>query len=88
MLIATRQNTKTITDIREDAIGVFNEANAKGLLYVTYRSRPQAVIIDIDEFVAMQEMLEDYRDEIDAKALRKEPRGKGVPLDQVIKMYE
>ncbi|MBU0978259.1 MAG: type II toxin-antitoxin system prevent-host-death family antitoxin [Patescibacteria group bacterium] len=88
MFIATRQNTKSITDIREDAIGVFKEASNKGLLYVTYHSRPQAVIIDIDEFVSMQEMLENYRDELEAKKLLKEPRGKGVSLNQVIKMYE
>ena len=88
MFIATRDNTKTITDIREDAIGVLNEANQKGLLYVSYRSRPQAVLIDIDEFTRLMDMLEDYQDNLEAKKLAKIPRGKGVPLSEVKKMYE
>ena len=88
MLIATRDNTKTITDIREDAVGVLNEANQKGLLYVSYRSRPQAVLIDIDEFTRLMDMLEDYQDSLEAKRLEKIPKGEGVSLSEVKNLYE
>lgn len=88
MLIPTVKNTKTITDLREDALGVLESASSQGLIYVMYRSQPKAVLLDIDEFYSLQEMLEDYLDIVDAKKLTKEPRGKGISLTELKKQYE
>lgn len=87
MLIATKENTKTVTDLRERAVEVLNEANKVGLIYVLYNSRPRAVLIDIDEFIAMQEMLEDYLDIQEARKLSKEPKGKPIPLEKIKEKY-
>lgn len=83
MLIPTKANTRTITDIREDAIGVVNDVTAQGILYVTHHSLPQAVMMSIDEFVAMQEMLEDYQDLIDTRKLARQKRGAGIALKTI-----
>jgi len=85
MLIPTKYNTKTITEIRENTLGVLRDAAEKGLVYVTHHSKPQAVIIDIDEFVSMQEMLEDYQDLQDARKLSRQKRGKLIPASEVFK---
>lgn len=83
MLIPTKYNTKTITEIREDTLGVLRDATAQGLVYVTHHSKPQAVLIDIDEFVAMQEMLEDYQDLQDVRKIAHQKRGKLIPASEV-----
>ncbi len=87
MLIPTSKNVKTITDMREDALGLLNLVKKNGITYIFHRSEPKAVMLDIDEFVRIQEMLEDYFDELDAKQLEKEPTGKLIPQEDIIKEY-
>ncbi len=87
MLIPTSKNVKTITDMREDAIGLLDNVKKQGVTYIFHRSKPKAVMIDVDEFVKMQELLEDYFDEMEAQQLAKEPRGKGIPIEEVMKKY-
>lgn len=85
MFIPTKYNTKSVTDLRENTLGVLRDASAQGLVYVTHHAKPQAVIIDIDEFVSMQEMLEDYQDLQDARKLSRQKRGALIPAAEVFK---
>jgi prevent-host-death family protein len=85
MLIPTKDNFKTITEVREDTLGVLRDASSQGLVYVTHHSKPKAVLIDIDQFVRMQEMLEDYQDLQDARKLSRQKRGKLIPASEVFK---
>ena len=87
MLIPTSKNVKTITDMREDALGLLDLVKKNGVTYIFHRSEPKAVMLDIDEFVRIQELLEDYFDEMEAQKLAKEPVGKLIPEEDIIKEY-
>lgn len=87
MLIPTSQNTKNITDLREKTQQVLKDANRYGLIYLMQRSDPKAVLLSLDEFKRIQEMLEDYQDELDARELTQQPRGRGIPLSTILKKY-
>ena len=84
MLIPTSQNIKTVTDMREDAVGMLNAVNKLGLVYVFQHSDPKAVMLSLDEFAHLQKLMEDYLDESEAAKLAKEPHGKLIPLSRVI----
>ncbi len=85
MLIPTRDNTRSITELRENAVGVLRDAGEKGLVYITQHSKTQAVLMDIDEFVALHEMLEDFQDVQDARKLSRQKRGPLIPASEVFK---
>jgi len=87
MLIPTSKNVKTITDMREDALGLLDLVKKNGIAYIFNRSEPKAVMVDIDEFVRIQELLENYFDSQEAIKLEKEPRGKGIPIEEIMKEY-
>jgi len=87
MFIPTSKNTKTITDMRENALDVVKSAKKNGFVYVFYKSKPKAVLVDIDEFVNMNDLLEDYFDKKEAIKLSKEKRGDGITLDEIKKKY-
>lgn len=84
----TTKNVKTVTDMREDALGLLRDTQSNGLIYIFHRSDPKAVMLSLDEFYRFQEMTEDYLDEIDAAKLAKEPRGELVPIPRVMKEYK
>lgn len=88
MLIPTPQNTKTITDLREDALGVLSDVDKLGLVYLFTHSDPRAVMLSLKEFAKLRELLEDRADELDAAQLALEDRGHGVPLKQIAKKYQ
>ena len=87
MLIPTSQNVKTITDMREDALKLLEEVDKKGLAYIFHRSRPRAVIMNIDNFVSLQEAIDFLEDLRDAKKLSAEKRGKGTSLENIAARY-
>ncbi|KKQ73626.1 MAG: hypothetical protein US96_C0058G0001 [Candidatus Woesebacteria bacterium GW2011_GWB1_38_5b] len=87
MLIPTTKNVKTITDMREDALKLLEDVEKLGLAYIFHRSRPKAVILSIEDFSALQEMLESYKDEFEAKKLSKIKRGTGISLAETAKKY-
>lgn len=87
MLIPTLQNTKTITDLRENTLGLIDEVDKQGHIYIFNRSTPKAVMMSLNEFMKLQEILEFYMDEKEAQILSQEPRGKGVPIQDLIKKY-
>jgi len=87
MLIPTKKNVKTITDMREDALGLLKTVERQGLTYIFHHSRPRAVMFPLNDFIKLQELLEDYLDEREAKELAKKPRGKGKKLEAIIGRY-
>lgn len=87
MIIPTAQNTKTVTDLREKAVEMLNQAKKVGPTFILHRSRPKAVMLSIEEYANMMEMLEDYFDTLKAKELEDERAKGGISLDQLIKKY-
>lgn len=73
--------------MREDALGLLEQVKKNGVTYIFNRSEPKAVMLDIDEFVRIQEFFEDRVDELEAQKLEEEPRGKGIPLEEIVKEY-
>ena len=88
MLIPSKQNIKTITDMREDALGTIKQAQDDGFVYIFNRSEPKAVLMDIEEFSSIMKLKEDIEDYYDAIELSKEPRGEGIPHEKIVEMYE
>lgn len=87
MLLPTSRNTKTITDLREDTIGVLSDVDKLGLVYLFQHSDPRAVVLSLKEFAKFCELIEDHTDERDAAELSLEYRGEGVELKNVRKKY-
>lgn len=73
--------------MREDALGLLNSVQDNGLAYIFHRSKPKAVLLNIEEFALIQKIIEDYEDFMDVQQLKKEPIGKKVPLNVVMKKY-
>lgn len=88
MLIPTPQNTKTVTDLREDALGVLSDVDKLGLVYLFAHSDPRAVVLSLKEFAKLRELLEDRADERDAAELFLEDRGQGIPLKTIANKYQ
>ena len=88
MIIPTGKNTKTITDLRENALEMLKQAKRIGPTFILHRSKPKAVMLSIEEYSNMMEMLEDYFDSLKAKELEDHPEKGGISLDQLIKKYD
>ena len=88
MLVPTSKNTKTITDLREDALGVLSDVDKLGLVYLFQRSDPRAVLLSLKEFDRVLELIEDRIDELDAAELSRQDRGPGVRIAKVAKKYQ
>lgn len=84
MLIPTTKNVKTITDMREDALGLLNLVQKNGLAYIFHRSQPMAVLMNMEDFISLQNSIEDLEDLRDVQELKNEPRGKGIPLAKIL----
>ncbi len=87
MLIPTTKNVKTITDMREDALGLLDSVQKNGLAYIFHRSQPRAVLMNIEDFVSLQNAVEDLEDYMAVQELEKEPRGRGIPIEKIAKKY-
>lgn len=87
MLIPTTKNVKTITDMREDALGLLDMVQKNGLAYIFHRSQPRAVLLNIEDFISLQSAIEDLEDLKIVKKLKREPRGKGIPVSIVASKY-
>ena len=74
MLIPTPKNTKTITDLREHALELLKQIKKEGPTYILHRSKPKAVMLSIDEYVALREIIENYLDAQRARELENHPQ--------------
>lgn len=87
MFIPTAKNTKTITDLRENAVGLLNQIQKSGPAFIFQHSKPKAVMLSVEEYANMLEMLEDYFDTLTAKEMEEKPQKGGVSLEQLTKKY-
>jgi len=87
MFIPTTQNTKNVTDMRENAVKLLRDVRKFGVVYIMHRSDPKAVMLSVEEFKRMNELIEDYLDELDAQELAKEPRGVGISHEKIVKEH-
>lgn len=87
MIIPTDKNTKTVTDLRENSIALLEQISKSGPTFIFQHSKPKAVMLSIEEYSNMMEMLEDYFDGLKAKDLEENSEQSGISLDQLIKKY-
>lgn len=84
MIIPTAENVKTVTDLRENIINILAAVNKReGPTYIFHHSRPRAILLSIEEYIKLQELLEDYSDAIEAMELEKNPEKGGQSLEEV-----
>lgn len=88
MLIPTEKNIKTVTDLRERTLELLRKTKSSGPTIIFYHSKPMAVMLSIDEYSNMAEMLEDYLDTQEAKELEEDPQKGGLSLKQIAKKYQ
>lgn len=88
MIIPTAQNTKTITDLRERALELLKQVGKSGPTFILHRSKPKAVILSIEEYANLLEMLEDYLDGLKAQELEENPEKGGLTLAELAKKYK
>lgn len=90
MIIPTENNTKTVTDLRENIVNILaGLKNQKGPQFVFYKSKPKAVLMAIKEYQQLLELLEDYQDSAKASELiskAKSKKEKTYSFNQVAKM--
>lgn len=87
MIIPTDKNTKTITDLREKAVELLEQTKKSGPTFIFHRSKPKAVMLSIEEYSTLMEMLEDYFDSLKAQELEENPEKGGISLEQLAKKY-
>ena len=67
-MIPTAKNMKTISDMREHARKLLKEVQSSyGPLFILYRSKPQAVLLSLEEYQKLSDMAEDYMDSLKAQ---------------------
>lgn len=77
MIIPTSQNTKTISDLREKPVEILKRLrSAYGPLYIFYRSKPNAVMLNLLEYQKLLDIAEDYFDSLKAEEYEKEDKNK------------
>ena len=88
-MIPTTQNVKTITDMREKALELLEQVETGSEpVFVFHHSKPKAVIMSIDEYSRLQELIEDLEDSIVSRKLEpKVGRGKYYSLDEIKKRH-
>jgi prevent-host-death family protein len=84
----TTQNIKTITDMRERAAKLLDEVKSLGVVYVFQHSDPKAVMLSMEQYQRITELLEDHLDEMEAAKLSKEKRGRGIPLSKILAKFK
>lgn len=65
-MIPTPTNVKTITDLREKTLELLRQVQrSHGPIYIFNRSKPQAVILNVNQFQELVERLDDFRDTLE-----------------------
>lgn len=74
--------------MREKTQELLEDVKKQGILYLFHHADPAAVMLSMEEFQRIHELLEDHLDEMEAKKLSRETRGKGIPLAKIIVKYK
>ena len=81
MIIPTEDNTKTISDLREKTTEILLALNqTQEPQFVFYKSRPQAVLLAIEKYKSLMELLENYQDALDASEVISDAKAKNEKL--------
>lgn len=87
--IPTEDSIKTVTDMREDAVGLLNLVGKRknDPTIIFHRNSPKAVILSVEEYNFLLSLLEDHFDEQEAMKLEKVKVKKNdlVPEDELLK---
>lgn len=75
-MIPSTTNTKTISDMREGARKLLKQAKEYGPLYILYRSKPEAVLLSMEEYQKLADLAEDYLDSLKAQEFETESKKK------------
>lgn len=74
MMIPTADDLKTVTDMRENAVGLINSVIKKDRpTIIMHQKSPKVIMLSIKEYNKLVEMVEDHMDELIAMDLEKEP---------------
>lgn len=66
---------RTISDLRENPLEVLKAAEKLGEpIYLFYRSRPKGVVLDLEKFTQLMELMEDYADALTIKQVVEDDR--------------
>ena len=85
-MILSKRNIKTVTDLREQTIKILNSLQKRSEPFVVFhRSDPKAVLLSLEAYQKLADLLEDYLDEELALEIEKQPRKKGIPLGKATK---
>ena len=87
MLIPTKANISTVTDMRVDTLGLLKKVKRDNFKYVFNRSTPEAVLLSMVEYERMLDRIEDAEDRVAALGMAKENRGRGMSLKMAAKKY-
>lgn len=90
-MIPSKDNIKTISDMRENARKLLREVQSSyGPLFILYRSRPQAVLLSLEEYQKLVDLAEDYIDSLKAQEFEKKEKKKikWIPHGQIRKFIE
>lgn len=90
-MIPSSGNIRTISDMRENARGLLAQAKkVYGPLFIFYRSKPQAVLLSLEEYKKLADFAEDYVDGLKAQEFEAEDKKKTdwVELDTLKKMLK
>lgn len=83
MLIPTSKNTKTVSHMRKDPIGLLKSVDhSEGPNYIFYRSTPRAVLLNIANYQKLVEMAEDYLDSLAGQEYEKRSKKSVIWLKQ------
>lgn len=85
-MVLSSANVKTISDMRENARKLLEQAQkAYGPLYIFYRSKPQAVLLSLEEYQKLADLAEDYLDSLKAQEFEAQDKKKikWLSLDEV-----
>lgn len=71
------KNFKTISDMRENARKLLQEAQSShGPLFILYHSKPEAVLLSFEEYQKLADMAEDYMDSLKAQEFEAQDKKK------------
>ncbi len=77
MIVPNKLNVKTVTDMRQDPVGLLKSVHqSDGPQYIFYRSSPQAVLLGLENYQKLLDLSEDYLDSLTAQEYEKENKKK------------
>lgn len=74
---------RTISDLRENPLEVLKSAEKLGEpIYLFYRSRPKGVVLDLEKFNTLMELVEDYMDALKIKEVLEDKDSQFVDFEK------